>query len=205
MRALFLRLCRILFAVTLLLGVPRVLPAEVLSPTEYDIKAAFLYNFAKFVEWPQTVLQKNPDTFVIGIIGEDPFGSDLDRELDGKTVQDRKLVLRRISTVQEASACNVLFISASSAGHVESILDAIREQPILTVSDMDQFVQRGGMVGFSMDGKRVRFSINIAAANKADLKVSSQLLKLAKTLISRRLSTIQYVWLTSETIPFAAS
>ena len=196
---------RLLLAATLLLASSHFLSADTSAPTEYEIKAAFLYNFAKFVEWPAQVLQKSPDTFVIGILGEDPFGRDLDRELEGKTVQDRKIVLKRISTVEEASTCHILFISASSSSRAETILAGVRDLPILTVSDMNRFVQRGGIVEFSVEENRVRFSINTVAAAKADLKVSSQLLKLAKTIISRRLVPMDYVWNPFEIIPFTGS
>ena len=196
---------RILLAIGLLVAAFRLLPAEALTPTEYEIKAAFLYNFAKFVEWPPDVLDKNPGIFVIGILGDDPFGSDLDRALEGKTVQDRKLVLRRVSTVEEASSCHMLFISASNAARVETILTSMRDVPVLTVSDMNRFVQRGGIVGFSVEERRIRFSINVAAATRANLKVSSQLLKLAKTIISRRPVATPYAWLSFKIIPFAAS
>jgi len=176
--------------------------AEAPASSEYEIKGAFLYNFAKFVEWPPNAFEKNADSFVIGILGHDPFGSTLDEILDGKTIQDKKLVLRRLNHIEEAAACNVLFISASKQSELPIILASLNQYPVLTVSDMPGFIEHGGVVGLSVENKKVRFGINVKAADSTGLKVSSQLLKLAKTIISKRhvdLST--YVWLPFEIIP----
>jgi len=175
--------------------------AESISSREYEIKAAFLYNFAKFVEWPPDAFQKNPGHFVIGILGPDPFGSDLDDLLEGKTIQDKSLVLKRIAIPQDATSCHVLFISSAKEEELDSILIALKGLPVLTVSDMDQFIQRGGVVGFTLEGKKVRFSINTKVADQAGLKVSSQLLKLAKTVISRLPETTTFAWLPFKIIP----
>ena len=179
--------------------------AEPLAPTEYEIKAAFLYNFAKFVEWPADAFRKEPGALVIGILGNDPFGHDLDDALEGKTIQDKKIVLKRVSDWEQASECNVLFVSASQEHDVEGLLNVIKKLPILTVSDMGGFAQRGGVVGMMVEGNKVRFNVNTKAANAAGLKVSSQLLKLAKRVISRRLEKILYVCLPFATIPSAGS
>src|SRR5258708_569261 len=160
---------------------PGALQAQPAAPTEYEVKAAFLYNFAKFVEWPSRARPNKGDAFVIGILGQDPFGKDLEDQLNGKAVQDKKLVFIRLSNFQEASGCQVVFISSSKADDLGTILGTLRGPPVLTVSDMDRFVQRGGMVGFPIEDNRVRFNINLAAADQAGLKISSQLLKLAKT------------------------
>jgi len=179
--------------------------AETSAPTEYQIKAAFLYNFAKFVEWPPETFQNTSGSFVIGILGHDPFGSDLDNLLNGKTIQDKTLVLKRISDIHEASDCNVLFISSSKESELEAILGALKGRPVLTVSDIDQFVQRGGVVGFTVEDRRVRFSINTKVADADGLKISSQLLKLAKTIISRRLENMKYACLPFKPIPSVRS
>lgn len=159
--------------------------AEPTSPTEYEVKAAFLYNFAKFVEWPSETAPKASETFVIGILGKDPFGRQLEDQFNGKIIQDRKLVFTRLSGLQEVSRCQVVFISASEAHALGTILNTLQDPPVLTVSDMDQFIQRGGMVGFTLEGNRVRFNVNLDAAEKARLKISSQLLKLAKTVTGK--------------------
>jgi hypothetical protein len=163
-----------------LLGVSSQLRAEALPATEYEIKAAFLYNFAKFVDWPSAVFRSNDDPFVIGLLGHDPFGPAIDEVLSGKTVQNRKIVLKRFAGAQAATASHMLFISASEAGRWEEILGALGSKPILTVSDMPDFIEREGMIGFTMENKKMRFNINKAAAEAAHLKFSSELLKLAK-------------------------
>ena len=152
------------------------------SLTEYQIKAAFLYNFAKFVEWPAPTLEKIGDTFTIGIWGEDPFGEDLENELTGKMVQGKRLVLKKLTRLEDAPKCQVLFISASEKDKLPMALEILKGFSVLTVSDIPSFIQRGGMVGFILDHNRVRFNINLEMAEKSDLKISSQLLKLAKTI-----------------------
>jgi hypothetical protein len=155
----------------------RVHPAAL---TEYQIKAAFLYNFAKYVEWPaDTPGASKP--FTLGILGKDPFGTHLN-ELEGKTVHDRQLVFKRLANTQEAAGCQVLFISRSEEGRLDQILASLDGTPVLTVSDMHRFTQRGGMVGFSMEEQKVRFNVNLKAAETHALRISSQLLKLAKNV-----------------------
>jgi len=159
-------------------------PVQPLTLTEYEVQAAFLYNFAKFVEWPPEVLKSSGDTFTLCVTGADPFGNDLDDELSGKMVRDKKLALKRIMQSKDISTCQVLFVSASEDNRLGALLSKINGLPVLTVSDMDRFIDRGGMIGFSMDDNRVRFSVNLAAADKAGLKISSQVLKLAKAVQS---------------------
>ena len=160
------------------------LGAEGSPYSEYQIKAAFLFNFAKFVEWPERSAQSEAE-FVVAILGEDPFGKELEEELEKKTIQDRKLVIKRVATVQEAAGAQLLFVSASERHALAAILAAVKDLPILTVSDIKDFAQHGGMLGFSADEKKVRFHVNARAAEQAGLKISSQLLKLAKTVISQ--------------------
>jgi len=193
---------RKLLVVIFLCLLSRIASADHRSSSEYEIKGAFLYNFAKFVEWPAADVQKSSETFVLGILGRDPFGNQLDELLDGKTVQDKKIILKRFDKVAEVSGCNVLFISASEEKSLPSILADLKGRPILTVSDMPDFVEEGGVVGFSVEGKKVRFSINTKAADSANLKVSSQLLKLAKSIISTRLRfKSTFAWLPLKHIP----
>lgn len=154
-------------------------PAEPISLTEYQVKAAYLYNFAKFVEWPPEALPEG-QPFVIGILGQDPFGSILDEAVAGKTVRDRRIVVKRYAKVDEAAEANILFISDSEGENVFRILKRLGQAPILTVSDLGRFADEGGMVQLVMDQNRVRFAINVAAVERAGLKPSSQLLKLAR-------------------------
>lgn len=153
--------------------------AQPQTATEYQVKAAFLYNFAKFVEWPQEALS-NEQAFVIGIVGEDPFGAFLDEAVAGKTVRDKRIAVKRFSRMEEAAGAHILFISDSEAGNVARIVKQLNRVPVLTVSDLDRFAERGGMVQLETEQNRVRFAINVAAVERAGLKPSSQLLKLAR-------------------------
>jgi hypothetical protein len=143
---------------------------------EYQIKAAFIYNFVKYVDWPG-----DKKTLTIGVLGRNPFGSALDA-LSGKTVNDRTLTVRRIANVQEARAVDVLFVSSSESEHVRQIIEALRSQPVLTVGEVGGFAQNGGVINFTNEGNKVRFEINPDAAERARLKISSQLLRLAKVV-----------------------
>ncbi|MGH9510027.1 MAG: YfiR family protein, partial [Terriglobales bacterium] len=155
-------------------------PAQEAAPTEYQVKAAFLYNFGKYVEWPPGVLAA--DSFAICVLGDDPFGSALDRIIEGKSVQGRKLVAYRLGRVEDSGKCQVLFVSASENGRLAHILAALRDRRVLTVGDTVGFAQRGGVINFQLEGSKVRFEINLDAAERAGLTVSSQLLKLAKVI-----------------------
>ena len=148
------------------------------APSEYQVKAAFLYNFVKFVEWPAAAIDSR-EPITLCVLGKDPFGGELARAIEGKSVNGRPIATRRISEAVAAQSCQVLFVSSSESGRVAEILKTIRAWSILTVSDADRFSERGGMISFVMDDQRVRFQINAKAAEAADLKISSKLLKLA--------------------------
>jgi hypothetical protein len=148
------------------------------GPSEYQVKAAFLYNFVKFVDWPDTpAAQEGP--IEICVLGKDPFGGALERVVEGKTVNGRPLVIRRVKEVAAARSCQVLFVSASEAGRVSEITQAVHAWSVLTVSEIDRFSERGGIITFLMEGQRVRFRINPKMAASAGLKISSKLLQLA--------------------------
>jgi hypothetical protein len=146
---------------------------------EYQVKAAFLFNFAKFVEWPEEALS-NEEAFVIGIVGQDPFGHFIDEAVAGKTVREKRITVKRFSRIEDASGSHILFISDSETEHVSRIVKLFSRAPILTVSDIDRFAERGGMVELETKQNRVRFAINVAAVERTGLKPSSQLLKLAR-------------------------
>lgn len=147
------------------------------KPEEYQVKAVYLYNFGKFVDWPPAAAQG--DSFAICVLGRDPFGPMLDTTLAGESIGDKKLVARRIATVQEASACRILFVSVSEAGRLKQILAGVEKSGVLTVSDAPDFMASGGMIQFVLSDNKVRFEVNLGAAEKAGLKFSSQLLKVA--------------------------
>ena len=152
-------------------------------PTEYEVKAAFLYNFARFVEWPAETFRDGSAPFVIAVLGHDPFGSVLDDTVARKTVLGRRIEVRRASRPEDVGDAQIVFVSSSERLVVPSILKALERPGLLTVGEVDGFAERGGAINFIMQGRKVRFEINPTKAEQARLKMSSQLLKLA-TLVA---------------------
>jgi hypothetical protein len=159
--------------------------AELSRLNEYEIKAAFLYNFIKFTEWPTDGLGKAGDAFVIGVLGKDPFGAALDNVIAGETFHNRKVIARRFTAPEEAANSDVLFISASEESNLAAILKRLDGHSILTISDMEKFVQRGGMINLKKENNRVVFEINLDAAKRGKLEMNAQLLALARTVIGK--------------------
>ena len=158
------------------------LEAGAAGPGEYEVKAAFLYNFARFVEWP-----RDPDSdgeFVVTVLGRDPFGSALDNTLRGKTVDQRQIVVRRISRSEDVGRSQIVFICDSEKERLPAILKSLEAAPVLTVGEMDEFAERGGVIRFKVEQDRIRLEINVAAAERSRLRISSQLLKLARIVDS---------------------
>jgi hypothetical protein len=154
------------------------LQAQVPKPTEYEVKAAYLSHFGGFVEWPAKAGAPT-DPFYICVLGQDPFGPLLDAALKDETLGGAPMAARRLSGVEEAAGCRILFVSTSKEAQLAAILTALGKSNILTVSDISGFTRRGGMIQFVLEGNRVRFEINLAAAQRAGLTLSSELLKLA--------------------------
>lgn len=148
--------------------------------TEYEVKAVFLFNFVQFVKWPPSSFSDASAPYVIGILGSDPFGKALENTIRGEIVEGRKLTLRRAQRVEDLAGCHVIYISLSEEGRVGEILSSLRSTNALTVSDIAQFCRQGGMIGFVIEGGKVRFEIKSATAKNAGLQISSRLLKLAK-------------------------
>jgi YfiR/HmsC-like len=153
-------------------------------PGEYQVKAAYLYNFGRFVEWPAKLTTTNAGSFNICVLGEDPFGPALDTALSGETIGNQKVAARRISNPQDSADCQILFISSSEAKRLNKIVEALDKSSVLTVSDIPQFSQRRGMIQLVMEGNRIRFEVNLAATQRAGLTLSSELLKVA-TVVRR--------------------
>ncbi len=145
-------------------------------PTDLQVKAAYLYKFGAFVQWPPAVPR---DSFSVCVLGRDPFGPTLDSTLSGGSVDGAAVVATRITTAQEAVPCRIVFISESEEPKLRAILQVLDRMPVLTVSDMPRFVDRGGMIQFVLENGRVRFHVNLTSAEKAGLGLSSQLLKVA--------------------------
>jgi hypothetical protein len=154
--------------------------AQESQATEYQLKAAFLFNFAMFVEWPQRAFAERASPFVIGVLGENPFHDDLRKTLQNKKIDDHPLAVREVRLVAEAMTnCHLLFISASEKNRLPEILQSLKSTSVLTVSEMERFTEEGGMIKFVLQGTKVRFQINKETASAAGLKISSKLMNLA--------------------------
>lgn len=147
--------------------------------TEAQIKSAYLYSFGKFVEWPSSASAPAANTFPICVLGRDPFGRTLDDVLQNASVGGQPVVARRISAADQVTGCRILYIGSSEAAGLEALLAAVARVPVLTVSDIPYFTNRGGMIRFVPDTKRVRFEINLPPVQAAGLVMSSDLLRVA--------------------------
>jgi len=152
------------------------------KPTDYQVKAAYLYNFGRFVEWPATLTAAKSGEFSICVLGEDPFGAALDATLAGEMIGNQKVVARRISSPHESVDCQILFISASEANRLNKIMDSLDKTAVLTVSDIPKFSQHRGMIQLVLEGSRIRFEVNLTATQHAGLTLSSELLKVATAI-----------------------
>jgi hypothetical protein len=151
------------------------------APTEYEIKAAFILNFTKFIEWPNQ--PASPETpFTICILGEDPFGPTLSQIVQGEQIAQRPIAIRRVR--QSVAGCEVLFVSKSERS-TEGLLSTI-PRGILTVGESDNFLRDGGVISFVLENRRVRFDVNEPAASRNGLKISSRLLNVARTVERHR-------------------
>jgi hypothetical protein len=153
------------------------LQAQAPVPREYQVKAAFLYNFSQFIEWPPESFPDNESPFIIGILGNDPFGSYLDEVVSGEKTMGHPIVVKRYNDAEDISNCHILFINSS---YSQSEAEQLRHENILTVSDKNNFTNVGGIIGFFTEAGKIRFNVNIAAARSARLNISSKLLRVAK-------------------------
>ena len=153
--------------------------------TEYDIKAALLFNLTQFTEWPDAAFTNSEAPIVIGVLGDNPFGQSLDKAVSGEKVQNRPVVTRYFANADEAR-CHILFVSRSEVGQVDRIIAKTRARQMLTVSDIDRFASRGGMVRFVTDRNRVKLNINIPEVEAAGLKISSKLLRISHLVTTEK-------------------
>jgi YfiR/HmsC-like len=147
---------------------------------EYQLKAAFLYNFAKFVEWPPQAFKGPSDPIVIGVLGKNPFGPALATAVAGKMWAGRGFQVREIATAEQAAGCQIVFISSSERKRLEALLSGIGSAAVLTVGETDNFNAAGGIVNFKIEAGSVRLQINVEAARKQQLHISAKLLSLAE-------------------------
>lgn len=165
-------------AAWLVLSTPLTVSAQSSSPSSEDVEAAYLYQFGLYVEWPPGVVDDS-DTFDICVLGMDPLGAALDEIVAGKAITGRQVESKRIAEPGDSGDCRILFVSSSENARVPAILKALAGTRVLTVGRGADFTRRGGMISFTFDDRRVRFVVNLAAADAAKLMLSSQLLRVA--------------------------
>jgi hypothetical protein len=166
-------------ALALLLALPAAAAAQ--TAAEHDVKAAFLYNFAKFVDWPPAAFP-DPNNLTVCVLGEDPIGGSL-QTIAGEQVASRKLKVQHIESLSKAAGCQILFISRSERSRLPQILATVRGSPVLTVGDSQGFLDQGGIINFVLEGSKVRFEINTEPADRVGIRISSKLLQLAKRVV----------------------
>jgi hypothetical protein len=159
------------------------------SSSEYEVKSAFLFHFAQFVEWPEETFKEAGSPLTYCTIGKDPFHGALDAALSGKTIGARAFRVVHFKQAQEIQGCQVLFIGEAEKGLLPTILASAKGNSVLTVGESERFIQEGGMIGFLLEENKIRFEINLEAAQKAKLKISSKLLVLAKSVIGGQRGT----------------
>jgi len=158
---------------------------QVGTPSEDQVKAAYLYNFGRYIKWPPTAATDQERAFTICVFSEDPFGATLDAELSRQVLNGKPVVIKRIGKPQDASGCRIAFIHMAQNDRLQEILASLNQNSVLTVSDMPDFLRRGGMIQFVLHDERVRFEINLTTAASARLTVSSELLKVASSVIGK--------------------
>lgn len=150
------------------------------SPTsEYQLKAAYIYKFTSFVEWPASALPHDDSPFVIGILGDNPFNDDLQKTVAGKKILDHPIKVVPLAHLNAATNCHILFISSSEKNRLPEILRTLGQTSVLTVGEMERFTQAGGIINLTREGNKIRFEISDDAAKRAGLKISSKLLSLS--------------------------
>ena len=175
----FLRttLVALAFSAAALLPPPALAQAQ--SRGEYALKAVFLYNFCRFIEWPKSAFGSPNEPIIIGIVGEDPFGPFLREAVQGETSRGRAIRIERYSRPEAIEHCHLLFVSRAEAGRLGKILSAVAGKSVVTVGETDAFLDRGGMIALTADKNRVRLHINPSLLRAASLDVSSKLLRVA--------------------------
>lgn len=175
---LYPRAPRLLFAALFFVAMG-VIRSSAEIPKEYEIKAAFLYNFAKFIEWPPQRFATETDPIVIGVLGRNPFDGEFEKIIRGRQVNGRKVVVRLMTSTDEARSAHLVFVAAGEEDRFAAMVTGLREAAVVTVGESDRFATLGGTIIFVREGDKVRFAINLVSAEQARTRISSQLLKLA--------------------------
>jgi hypothetical protein len=165
-----------------LLGSPLVLGSDTGTSREHQIKAAFVYNFTKFIEWPAQSFPDANAPIIIGVLGETPFATELEQLVRDRKVNGHTILVKRIQSVAEAASTHLLFVSATEDAQLASLRAALESRPIVTVGESSSFAQSGGTITFILQDDKVRFEISTATAEQTGLRISAQLQKLAATV-----------------------
>jgi hypothetical protein len=179
------RICRqkfvVLWIVLLLSGLSPDAGAQTF-PEEYQVKAAFLFRFAQFVDWPANVLNTGDSSLKLCIFEDEPRRQEFQSTIEGKSIGSRVIHVRQINQSKEIRSCNILFLSRDEAQRQTAILKSLRGMPVLTVGETDNFLSDGGMIRFHLEADKIRFDINLDGAESSHLKISSRLLLLATSV-----------------------
>jgi len=177
------RLAKRLIAALLCLSGGLLGQAQDKGSSEYQVKAAFLFHFAQFIDWPSEAFKDETSPLTYCTFGEDPFQGALEASLSGKMIAGRPVRVQHLKQAREISECQILFVGAMEKRRLATVLAGIKGTPVLTVGDSAHFVNAGGVIGFCLEEKKIRFEINLDVATQAKLKISAKLLALAKTVI----------------------
>lgn len=180
--ALLNTVAKSLFALIVVAGADGPAEAQAQTADEYQVKAAYMYNFAKFVDWPANLFEGPTQPIVFCVLGQTPLSRALEDALAGKVVDHRPLIFRQITDSRQAGRCQVLFIGSMGKKPLRQTLDEVKPFSLLTVGEVDDFTNEGGVIRFVLDAGRVRLEFNLAAADDAKLHISSKLLSLGKTI-----------------------
>jgi hypothetical protein len=183
--ALFRRGLAIVAALGALAGGAPPAAGQAARPQEYEVKAAYLYSFGKFIAWPAAG-EAAATPFLVCVLGHDPFGRTLDATVADALVWERPVEVRRVADAEGARGCQIVFVSTSEEAILDNTLAALGREPVLTVGESPRFAERGGMIEFVVEDSRVRFAVNASAAEAAGLALSSELLRVATTVIGAR-------------------
>jgi hypothetical protein len=182
-RAVSRLIAPVFIAAAVVASFPLVGSAQLVKGREYEIKAGFLYNFARLVDWPDEAFKNDAEDLRLVVIGHDCFDGALDRLVAGKMVGRHRVVIGYVNSVENSQHAQMVFVSPSEEKQVPAIISALKASSSLTVSDVDRFAERGGIIGLIMAGGSVHFVVNRAAANQARLRVSSRILSLATVVV----------------------
>jgi len=159
--------------------------AEEPLPSEYEVKAAFLINFPKYVDWPAEAFAETNSPVVIAVLGETPVAEEMQKVIAGRTVNGRKIVFKHLASGENSGICQILFISAAELRHSPDVLAKVKDTAVLTVGESDDFLESGGIINLARRDRRIALEVNLIAANKARIKVSSKLLGVASVVKSK--------------------